>query len=71
VVGTVHDSVLLEVSKAHLTDCLKVVSDALLYPDLKAKFGVELTVPLKIEYTIGRFWADPKAREVQVHRKGT
>jgi DNA polymerase I-like protein with 3'-5' exonuclease and polymerase domains len=71
VVGTVHDSVLLEVSKAHLTDCLKVVSDALLYPDLKGKFGVELTVPLKIEYAIGRFWADPKAREVQVHRKGT
>lgn len=71
VVGTVHDSVLLEVSKAHLTDSLKVVSDALLYPDLKAKFGVELTVPLKIEYTIGRFWADPKAREAQVHRKGT
>jgi DNA polymerase I-like protein with 3'-5' exonuclease and polymerase domains len=71
VVGTVHDSVLLEVSKAHLKESLEIVSDALLYPDLKPKFGVELTVPLKIEYTIGRFWADPKAREVEVHRKGT
>ena len=69
VVGTVHDSVLLEIAKDSLKESLKIVSDALLYPDLKGMFGVGLTVPLKIEYAIGRFWADPKAREVEVHRK--
>lgn len=69
IVGTVHDSVLLEVRRDYVRDTIKKTSDALLYPNLKKRFGVELTVPLEVEYAVGRFWGDPEARAVVVKQK--
>lgn len=72
IVGTVHDSVLLEVRRESVRDTIKLTSNALLHPNLKKRFGVELTVPLEVEYAVGRFWGDPEAKEVTIkQRKGS
>lgn len=64
VVGTVHDSILMEIRKETLKHNLRVIGNLMLYPDLKRRFGVELTVPLGVEFVVGRFWGDPESKEV-------
>lgn len=50
IVGTVHDSILLEIKNdEHLQERYKKVVDILEHPKLLKEFGIELKVPLKID----------------------
>lgn len=66
IVGTVHDSLLAEVRRGHLQSELKAISHAMLYPPTPQWFGFTLTVPLEVEFVIGRSWGDPEPRVVTV-----
>lgn len=66
IIGTVHDSILLEIREDAARDVLTHVADVMLYPDIKRRFGAELTVPLGVEFKIGRRWADEKAKTIEV-----
>ena len=59
VVGTVHDSVLLEVNN---TDVIPEVAKVMMYPDL-TPFGVSMDVPLVVDATVGTHWADTQSYE--------
>lgn len=56
IVGTVHDSVLLEVRNEELLQ--EVGSLMVDPPGLLADFGVVLTVPLSAEFEVGQRWGD-------------
>ena len=62
VVGTVHDSLLAEVRKDHLTSELSRIGAAMLYPRTRELFGVEMAVPLEVEFLLGHSWGDPEPR---------
>ena len=59
IVGTVHDSVLMEVRD---TDVIPHIADVMMYPDLRP-FGVSMDVPLVVDATVGTHWADAHATE--------
>lgn len=54
--GTVHDSGLHYVREGHVKAEVHAIGEAMLYPPVKRLFGVELTVPLEVEFEIGRSW---------------
>lgn len=66
IVGTVHDSLLFEVRKDAAQEVLTQVANVMLYPGIKRRFGAELTVPLSVEFKIGRRWADRNAKTLKV-----
>lgn len=55
-VGTVHDSGLYYIREGHLKEELAAIGDAMLHPPVKRLFGCEITVPLEVEFEIGRSW---------------
>lgn len=66
VVGTVHDSLLAELRSGFVKEEIQTIANAMLYPPLKRLFGVELNVPLEVEFLIGKSWGDPDPKVVTV-----
>jgi DNA polymerase-1 len=66
VVGTVHDSLLAEVRAGQVREEVDRISRAMLYPPVKQWFGVDLTVPLEVEFLIGTSWGDTSPKVVVV-----
>ena len=58
-VGTVHDSMLLEIREDVLDETVERVCGLMVEPDLGWS-GLALTVPLSVEAEIGRRWGDPE-----------
>lgn len=56
-VGTVHDSALMEVRNDVVKPVVEKVGEIMLNPDL-SRFGVELRVPLAVDFEIGDRWGD-------------
>ena len=52
VIGEVHDSVILEVTKRELSDVIQIVRHAFVHPDT-SQFGFKLSVPLAVECSYG------------------
>ena len=65
VVGTVHDSLLAEIRGGCVKAELKTIADAMLHPPV-GQFGAKLTVPLEVEFLIGKSWGDPDPKVVVV-----
>lgn len=62
IVGTVHDSVLMEIRQHCVDTALEEVAAIMKYPDLSL-FGISLDVPLGVDATIGTHWADENSIE--------
>ena len=61
VIATIHDSVLLEVDDDQVDEVVQlavVIMEKLVVADIKRKFGVDITVPLKVDYSIGSYWKE-------------
>lgn len=58
IVGTVHDSILFEVRKDKVKKWTKRIKHTMENPPLKKKFGVELTVPIVADITVGQHWGE-------------
>jgi len=64
IVGTVHDSVLMEVRAEQVDNLIPRVAEMMMYPDV-SQFGVSLDVPLAVDATIGTHWADDESYELE------
>lgn len=64
VVGTVHDSVLVEVAEKNFDQTLDKLFRILLTPQVE-RFGVRLTVPLAVEAKINTSWGGPNSRYIE------
>lgn len=58
IVGTVHDSILFEIRKNKVKKWTKLIKHTMENPPLKRKFGVELTVPIVADITVGQHWGE-------------
>lgn len=58
IVGTVHDSILFEVREDVVDKWVPIIRQTMEHPPLKKKFGVDLTVPLKADITVGTHWSE-------------
>lgn len=65
-VGTVHDSLLMEVREDRLKPVLQDTARVMLCPDIKRSFGAEVTVPLEVEFQIGRRWGEERPKVLTV-----
>ena len=64
--GTVHDSGLHYLREGHVKDEVQAIANAMLYPPVERLFGAKLTVPLEVEFQIGRSWGDPDPHVVTI-----
>ena len=61
VVATIHDSVLLLVRNDSVDETVvhaKRIMEVEVVADMKAKFGVEIDVPIKVDHTTGDYWKE-------------
>lgn len=58
IVGTVHDSILFEVREDVVDKWLPIIQKTMENLPLKQKFGVELSVPIKADITVGTHWGE-------------
>jgi len=61
IVGTVHDSILFEIREDVVDKWVPVIRQTMEHLPLKKKFGVELTVPIKVDITVGTHWGEGTA----------
>ena len=57
-VGTVHDSVLLEVEESRAQDSIEAAMRIMVHPPLRQWFGFDLKVPLEVEAEVGPAWSE-------------
>ena len=58
IVGTVHDSILFEIREDVVDKWVPVIRETMEHLPLKKKFGVELTVPIRVDITVGTHWGE-------------
>lgn len=58
IVGTVHDSILFEVRDDKVDGWVKVIRDTMEHLPLKQKFGVSLSVPIRVDIKVGQHWGE-------------
>lgn len=58
IVGTVHDSLLIQVREDVVDKWVKVIHETMEHLPLKQKFGVMLTVPIKVDVKVGPHWGE-------------
>jgi DNA polymerase-1 len=58
IVGTVHDSLLMEVREDSVDKWVPIIRHTMENPPLKKKFGVELDVPIVVDITVGTHWSE-------------
>jgi len=58
IVGTVHDSILVEVRDDVVDKWSKTIKHTMENLPLKRTFGVELTVPIKVDVKVGQHWGE-------------
>jgi DNA polymerase I-like protein with 3'-5' exonuclease and polymerase domains len=58
--NTVHDSIVLDVHPDEKDQCVRVLSEAMLFisDGSKARYGLEYDMPIGIELKIGNNWLD-------------
>lgn len=61
IVGTVHDSILFEIKDGFVDKWVPIIKETMENLPLKEKFDVTLTVPIKVDMTIGTHWGEGKA----------
>ncbi len=60
IVGTVHDSILFEIREDVVDKWVPIIRETMENLPLKTKFGVALTVPIKVDITVGTHWGEGK-----------
>lgn len=58
IVGTVHDSILFEVRDDEVDHHVQLIKKTMENLPLKKKFGVQLTVPIVADITVGQHWGE-------------
>jgi len=58
IVGTVHDSLLFEVREDRVDYWAKTIRDTMENLPLQKKFGVTLSVPIKVDVSVGDHWSE-------------
>lgn len=58
IVGTVHDSILFEVREDVVDKWVPKIKETMEHLPLQEKFGVSLTVPIKVDITVGTHWGE-------------
>lgn len=58
IVGTVHDAILFEIRDDVVDKWVKVIRHTMENLPLKKKFGAELSVPVKVDITVGTHWGE-------------
>ena len=61
IVGTVHDSILIEVREDVVDKWVPIIKQTMENLPLKKKFGVELTVPIVADITVGTHFGEGEA----------
>jgi DNA polymerase I-like protein with 3'-5' exonuclease and polymerase domains len=61
IVGTVHDAILFEIKDEFVDKWVPIIKQTMENLPLKEKFDVTLTVPIKVDITIGTHWGEGKA----------
>ncbi len=64
-VGSVHDSILFEIKDEAVDDVLPTIIETMETLPLEEEFGCLLTVPIRADAKVGRFWSEG-AREVSI-----
>lgn len=60
-VGSVHDSILFQVRKERVKHWTEIIQTTMEDLPLKKMFGAEISIPIKVDITVGRHWSEGKA----------
>jgi DNA polymerase-1 len=63
IVGTVHDSLMFEIREDRVWYWVPIIKDTMEHLPLKKKFGVDLSVPIKADITVGEHWGEGREYE--------
>ena len=58
IVSTVHDSILFEIRDEAVDDLLPMIVETMENLPLEERFGCRLTVPIRADVKVGRFWSE-------------
>jgi DNA polymerase-1 len=58
IIGSVHDSILFEIRDEAVDDVLPGIIETMETLPLEEEFGCLLTVPIKVDAKVGRFWSE-------------
>lgn len=58
IVGTVHDSILFEIRDDVVDKWVPIIREIMEHLPLKQKFGAVLTVPIKVDISVGKHWGE-------------
>lgn len=58
IVGTVHDSILFEIRDDCIDKWVPIIKQTMENLPLKKKFGVQLSVPIKVDIKVGQHWGE-------------
>jgi uracil-DNA glycosylase family 4 len=57
-ISTVHDALLFEIADQDVGQALPIIKSTMENLPLRAKFGMEVDVPIKVDIKVGRHWGD-------------
>jgi len=58
IVGTVHDSILFEIRDDKVEKWVPRIKETMENLPLQKKFGVQLSVPIKVDIKVGQYWGE-------------
>lgn len=58
IVGSVHDALLFNIRDDAVEETLPIIKQVMENPPLKKWFGIELTVPIEVDISVGKHWGE-------------